>query len=132
MTPSNERKTMAQPYSFMPVVGAVVLAALAVYFVFMAVDGMGLSDQSGTAVVVGKQYRKSHETYTTERFGDTNVTRPSTVPEMYILELTIDGKPAAAAVEKSLFDAATTDDRMTVTYQRRRLTGTLQVTGVSR
>jgi hypothetical protein len=116
----------------MPAVCAVVLAALALYGTFMAIDGLGLSDRPGTAIVRGKQHRQAHATYANQRVGNTTISRSQTVPAMDLLDLEIEGQPATAAVEKSIFDAVRTNDRVEVTYQQRRLTGALQVTSVRR
>jgi hypothetical protein len=132
MTTRDETKTMPQPYSFMPMVCAIVLAALALYFGFMAIDGFGLPEQSSLSAVLGKHFREAHQNYASQPVGNTHLVRSSTVPEMYILELDIAGTPAMAAVEKGVYDAVRNGDKLQVTYQRRRLTGTLQVTSVRR
>ena len=115
---------MPQPYSFMPLVGAVVLVRVALYFAFMITDGMWLPDRMGTATVTGKEYREAHQTYATQPVGKTNLVRSQTVPEMYILKLEIHGKPTIAArSKKSIYNAVRAGDAVEVTYQRRRCHG---------
>ena len=132
MSGSTERRGLPRPKSFMPAVGAVALVGVALYFGFMAVDGLGLRDQRGTARVAAKEYREAGRSYATQPVGGHNLTRVQTTPEMYILELEIDGRPSACPVAKETYDAVAVGDQLQVTYQQRRVLGRLQVTEVRR
>src|ERR1700733_11871365 len=121
---------MTGPAQWMPVFGGVILVAIAGYFGFQALDGIGLSMQPGIAVVIGKEYRPAKKTYRTDVIGNQTRVVPQVNPEMYILKLRIGEKETVGLVERDLFNTLSNGDRLSVTYQRRRVTGGLQVVGV--
>jgi hypothetical protein len=114
----------------MPAVGAVVLIAVAGYFLFLAVNTMGLPTQTAPATVVSKEYREPGRTYATQPVGKQNLTRVQSTPETYLLTLDIDGRMAVSAVDRRTYEALKPGDRVQATYQRRRISGALQVVGV--
>lgn len=132
MTHIKATGTVPQPSSFMHKVGGVALVLIAFYVGFSIAYNVWLSARPRTAAVVGKEPRKARQAASSRPDGKTNVIRWRTVPETYLLAVEIDGDRASAAVEKSLYDASRPGDRVEVTYQRRRLTGTLQVSNVKR
>jgi hypothetical protein len=118
--------------SFMPVLGGIILAVVAIYFLFTAVDGMALSTQSGRAAVVDKQYRPAGKTYTRQVVGNQTLNVPQTTPEMFVLDLDLEGERAQGTTSRALYETLAAGDQVQVTYQRRRITGGLQVLTVSR
>jgi hypothetical protein len=62
--------------------------------------------------------------------GKQNLTRVQSTPEMYLLTLDIDGRMAVSAVDRRTYEALKPGDRVQATYQRRRISGALQVVGV--
>ncbi len=116
----------------MYVVGIVILIGVGLYYLFMAVDGMGLQERTGSAVVVGKAHREPGRTYTTQVINNRTYAVPHDTPEMFVLTLDLLGRPTEYASHRSLYDALSAGDTIRVTYQRRRLTGALQVVDVSR
>lgn len=113
-------------------VGAVVLACVAIYFLFTAVNTLGLAEESGTGVVVGKAYREAGTTYHTQVIDGRSYVRPQATPDMYLLDLTIDEKSVQAEVERALFDDVEQGEQVEVVYRQHRLTGGTQVVRVSR
>lgn len=130
---NNQSLNTQQPQSsrFMVKFGIVIVIGVAIYFLFMAIDGIGLKHQTGTAMVIGKTYRESGKTYRTQKIGNRTLTIPQHTPEMYILQLTIGGKQTECAVDKSLYDAVQREDEVNVIYQKRRIMGHLQVIDVT-
>ena len=116
---------------FMTVLGAVILVAVAAYYAFASVDAMGLASQTATARVMGKDHRPMSQTYTREIIGGQMRTVPHVNPEMYILQLDLNGERASGVTDQLLFDRVNVGDTVKVTYQRRRLTRALQVVSVS-
>lgn len=118
-----------QPRSaqIMMVVGAVIIAGVLFYYGFWAIDGLGLEDRQGTATVTGKEYVEPGMTYSRQYIGGQIRTLPQTTSEMYILELDIGGEQTSVAVDRGRHDAVEPGDEVRVVYQRRRLTGGLQV-----
>lgn len=114
------------------IVGLVIMVCVAVYFLFLAADGLALPSQTSTAKVVGKGYREAGQSYYTEIINGRPVAAPRTTPEAYVLKLTFDGHEAECPVSLVLYDATNDGDEVQVTYQRRRITGALKVMSVSR
>jgi len=121
-----------KPVNFMAVLGGIILAGVAVYAVFMGVNSFGLEDQKGSAVILEKGYREAGKTYTTQKIGNRMMTVPQITPEAYILKMEIDGKKTEFPTTKAVYDATDTDDRISVTYVRKRITGSLQIVDVKR
>lgn len=119
----------AQPINFMPVIGGFVLAAVFCYFAFFAADTYALAPSAATATVLRKEYRPARRGYTTEIIGGQTKAVPRTYPESYVVHFELSGKPAEATLSKDTFDALVAGDSIEVKYQRRRLTGALQVVG---
>ena len=114
------------------VVGAVLLVLVGGYYLFMAVDGMGLASAPGSATVTGKEYREAGTTYTRTVIGarGQSLTLPQAVPEMYILKLVVHGKETECAVTRELYESLEEGTVVDVTYEKRRITGQLQVTRI--
>ncbi len=121
-----------KPNRFIIIFGAVVVVGVALYFAFMLIDGAGLADQEGTAVVRGKEYREAGTTYTTQKIGDRMQTVPQSTAEMYLLSLEVDGAQTEAAVDKKLYEDLQPGDRVKIMYQKRRILGSLQILEVTR
>ena len=128
MTPA----TPAGAPGVMTVLGAVILAAVVLYFLFTAVDGMGLATQIDSAAVAGKQHRPAARTSTPQVINGRTVNVPTTTPELFLLELDLHGRRVRGAADRTLFEDVQTGDPVQVTYQQRRFTGALQVLAVSR
>ena len=128
-TSSLEQATRAN--RFMVIFGALIITGVAVYFGFMALDGFSLESHEGVARVTDKEYREAGTTYTTQVIGGSTRTIPQTTGEMFILGLDIEGHATEAAVTKDMYSTVRTGDAVQVTYQRRRLTGALQVIDIT-
>ena len=99
---------------------------------FVVIDSLSLEQRHGTATVVGKGYQEGGTSYFTEVIGNQRVVRPQATPDYYFLKLNIDGGATVAVVPRDLHDRIQVGDRVEVAYQRRRLTGALEVVSVSR
>lgn len=117
---------------FFVVLGGLVLAGVVLYYAFMAVDGLGLADQQAQGTVLGKEHRPPGRTYSTQIVGNRTLVVPQTTADAYVLRLDIRGREAGALVDKDTYDAVAPNSQVTVTYQRRRLTGAIQVVAVAR
>lgn len=124
--------TVAVPNRFILVFGGIVLAGVLLYYAFMAIDGMGLTDQQASGTVLGKEHRPPGRSYSTQIVGNRTLVVPQTTSDAYVLRLDIRGREAAALVDKDTYDALAPNSQVTVTYQRRRLTGAIQVVAVTR
>lgn len=121
-----------QSANFMYIFGAIILVCVAIYFLFLAIDSLGLQEQKGTAKVTGKGYRQAGKTYITQIVANRPVVLPQVKPEMYILQLDIGGSKTECAVDKSLYEVINPEDQVQVIYQKRRILGKIQVLKVTR
>lgn len=116
----------------MYVVGIVAMVGIALYVGFRAVDGWGLEERTGRALVVDKERVEPGSTYATQIIGGQRVVRRQATAELYVLRLELDGREAPAAVTADLFEAVEPGDEVSVTYEQRRITGTPRVLDVQR
>lgn len=128
-----KRKIQTEKHlNFMVILGGIVLCCVAIYFLFMAINDIALEKKEGYATVAGKGYREAGRTYTTQVIGGRAHTIPQSTPEMYILMLDIAGRQIECAVSRDLYGMINAGEKVTVVYQRRRITGGLQVLDVIR
>ena len=123
---------MMQPANWWPLLGGFILIVVLLYFGFQAVDAAGLQPQTGTAIVLGKEHKPPGKSYRTDIVGGQTRVIPQYTPDLYILKLRIGSQETSAPVDRDLFDSVGNGDRVSVTYQRRRLTSGLQVISVRR
>jgi hypothetical protein len=116
----------------MSIAGIVILIGSGLYFLFIAVDGLGLEVRRATATVVGQEYPEAGKTYRMQIINNCPRVLPQARPERCLLKLDINGRQTAGAVSKRLFEATQAGDRVQATCQRRRITGLLQVLEVTR
>jgi hypothetical protein len=121
-----------QSANFMYIFGAIILVCVAIYFLFMAIDSLGLKEEKATAKVISKGYKQAGKTYITQIVANRPVVLPQVKPEMYILQVEIEGKKTECAVDKSLYEAINPEDQVQVVYQKRRILGKSQVLKVTR
>jgi hypothetical protein len=119
-----------QQYRLWLGIGGAIIALFLAYYVFMALDRVGLDDQHATAIVLGKEHHGPGRTYVTQIINNRPLEIPQETPETFVLSLDLSGTRAEGVVARDLFDALKVGDRVQVTYQRRRLTGGLQVVSV--
>jgi hypothetical protein len=124
--------TAAKRTKTMAMLGAFILVAVALYYAFMAYDGMGLETRSASAQVVGKDHRPAARTYSRQIINGQSLNVPMMTPEMFVLELDLAGRRVSGTTDRGLFEGIATGETVHVTYQQRRLTGALQVVSVSR
>ena len=129
---SDQYATVPKPksYRIMAVFGGIVLVGVGIYFAYMAANNLGLEDQEGTAIIIDKDYREAGRTYRRQIIGGRTHAVPHTTPEMYILKLDVGGREAECAVTKDLYDNLNIQDQIRVIYQRRRMSGTLQIVNI--
>jgi hypothetical protein len=124
--------TPVQQYRLWVGIGGVIVALCVVYWLFAVVDRVGLADERATGVVLAKEHRGPGRTYLTQIVNNRPVVLPQQTGEVFALALDVDGTRAEGSVNKSLFDAVEVNQKVDVTYQRRRLTGGLQIVSVRR
>lgn len=116
----------------MYLVGVLTMVGVALYLGFTAVNGWGLSEKGGRASVVAKERVDPGSTYATRIIGGQRVVTRQETPELYVLELEMNGRRTPAAVAPGLFESVEVGDEVAVTYEERRITGALRVLSVER
>jgi hypothetical protein len=118
--------------SVMYTAGLIILIIVGLYFLFLAVDGLDLETRNDAGTVIGREHREAARGHRMEIINNRPLVVPHTTGPKYVLILDIGGQPAEATVFGSLFDAVQPGDRLQVTFQKRRLTGRVQILDVTR
>jgi hypothetical protein len=124
--------TPVQQYRLWVGIGGVIVALCVAYWLFAIVDRVGLANERAAAVVLSKEHRGPGRTYLTQIVNNRPVVLPQETGELFALVLDVDGTTAEGSVDKSLFEAVEVNQKVDVVYQRRRLTGGLQIVSVRR
>lgn len=111
---------------------AVAFAAVLLYYLYGAVDRLGLETRQADTRVTGKQVAHGSTTYNTRIAGGRAWTQSTENPDAYIVEFTIDGEATGGAVDPQLYESFHEGDSVRVAFQRTRLTRRLVVTDVRR
>lgn len=117
---------------FMYAFGMILLVAAAGWFAFSALDRMGLRYQESRAMVTAKERRAPGTTYTRTMINNRMVTLPQSMEETFVLVMSMDGGDAYGFADRELYDAIDVGDSVSVSYQRRRITGGVQVSSITR
>ena len=107
-----------------------VVVGVACYGAFFAANQLGLSDHSAQAMVLDKKHNESGKSYVTQVINGKSVVQAHETPETFVLVVEIDGEKALAFVDSDRFSEIEISQRLTVRYQRTRITGTIRVVAV--
>jgi hypothetical protein len=124
--------TRKAPANIVAGLGGVILMVVLAYYVFTGIDSFGLADQNTRATVLGKRYQEAGTTYVTQTINNRPQVIPRTTPGVHLLQLQIEEKRVEAPVSKELFEMVSKSDAVQATYQRTRLTQSVQVINVKR
>ncbi len=119
-----------QRNSFMYIFGAVVIAVVALYYGFLAIDTFGLAEHEGIGRVVDKEFHEAGRTYSRQVVGGRAQTLVQARGAMYVLKLRIGDKEGKCGVTEDVYKRVKKGSRLRVTYEEKRITGSLRITGV--
>jgi hypothetical protein len=111
---------------------AVAFTAALLYYLYGAVDRLGLETHQAEARVTAKQVVPGTTTYNTRIAGGRAWTQATENPELRVIVLEVAGEPTGGAVDLATYDALKEGDLVRVSYQRTRLSNQLVVTDVRR
>ena len=114
------------------VIPALMLGAVVVYYLYGAVDHVGLDVRSADAVVIEKQHSAGSTTYTTNVVGGRTSTQSHENPDMFAISLQIGEEQTVGLVSEEMFEALGAGDQVRVKVRRTRIGGQLEVVEVSR
>ena len=128
---NNNQAVNAAPYMW--VFGAIIFVGFFLYLLFMAVDTLGLATEQGVAEVTDKYYQEPHKTYIVQNVGGRNLTLPQSVDGAYIIHLILKNESITTytTVSKSNYESAYMGQQLDISYQKSRLTDTIQVTHIA-
>lgn len=120
----------ASPIAY--IIPALLLATVGLYYLYGALDQLGLDVQTVDAVVTGKQASPGGTTRWTDIAGGRAWAQSMPNPEVFALTLMVGGEPSVGLVSQTLFDAISPGERVRVRIKRTRLSGRLEVIEVLR
>ncbi len=118
----------SNPAYIMP---AVILGAVLVYYLYGAIDKVGLETHTADAIVTSKTHTQGSTNFVTRIAGDRAWTQAQQQPDFYVISLTVEGEPTVALVLKDKFDRLNEGDQVRVTIRHTRISGKLQVVDVN-
>lgn len=111
---------------------AVALAAVLLYYLYGAVDRLGLESRRAEALVTGKRFAPGSTTYNTKIAGGRAWTQATENPDLRVVVLEVDGESTGGTVDPQTYEALKEGDRVHATYQRTRISKRILVTDVQR
>jgi hypothetical protein len=115
----------ANPVAY--IIPAVLVVGFGLYYLYGAIDRLGLPLQQADAVVTGKTFTPGGTTYNTNVVAGRAWTQANELPDNYAVSLLVDKEPTVALVTKQKYDALSANDRVRVKLRRTRLSGRLEV-----
>ena len=111
---------------------AVAFAAVGLYYLYGAVDRLGLETYQAEARVTGKQVAPGSTTYNTVIAAGRSWTQATTNPDARIVALELEGHATGGAVDPQTYDSLKEGDQVHVQFQRTRFSKQILVTDVRR
>jgi hypothetical protein len=112
---------------------ALAFAAVCVYFLYGALDRIGLETHETDGRITTKQFAQGSTTYNTNIVAGRAWTQSSQNPDQYMVSLELDGDVTTGGfVDKQMYESLQPGERVRVKYQRTRFSNKLMVTEVSR
>jgi hypothetical protein len=115
---------LTNPAYIMP---ALILAGVLIYYLYGAIDKVGLETQTVDAIVTSKTYTPGSTNYVNRIAGGRSWVQSQQQPDYYAISLSIDGKPTVALVSKEKYERLKENDHVRATISHTRITGNLQV-----
>ncbi len=120
------------PNPFVYAFPAILLVCVMLYFLYGAVDRMGLETYETQARIMDKQFTPGSTTYHTNVVNDRNFTQAHRNPDAYMVTFDLNGVPSGGLVDPQLYETLQPGEQVRVQFRRTRLTGRVLVTHVDR
>src|ERR1017187_5091490 len=98
----------ANPFAYL--FSVVAIGAVLLYFVYGAVDRLGLEVHSTTATVTAKQFTPSGKSYYTTMAGGREWVQSQQTPETYAVVVAVGDEVTAGAVSRQVYDTLQPND----------------------
>lgn len=110
---------------------ALLLVGFGLYYLYGAIDRLGLSTRQVDAVVTAKQFTPGGTTYNSSIVAGRNWTQASELPDNYVISLLVNDEPTVALVTQRQFEELNAGDRVRAKIRRTRLSGRLEAIELS-
>ncbi len=117
---------------FMFYFSVIAIAAMILYFGYMAIDRLGLQTVSETAIVIAKHYYRGGEAPVVNIVANRPWVQNQLQPDIYLLVLKSNNEEMNATVSQTTFDAVNQGDTVKILKQYRRLSGMSVIIDVTR
>jgi hypothetical protein len=115
------------------IVPALAFAAVCVYYLYGALDRIGLETYEIDGRITTKQFAQGSTTYHTNTVAGRTWSQASQNPDAYMVGLELaDGALTGGLVSEQIYESLQPGERVRVKYQRTRFSNKLMVTEVSR
>jgi hypothetical protein len=118
----------ANPFAY--IFPLVLLVGFGGYYLYGAVDRIGVPIESVDALVTGKQFTPGGTTYNTNIAAGRAWTQSNKTNDMYAIELLVGKEATVGLVDKRAFERLNKDDHVQVKIRRTRISGRLEVVEV--
>lgn len=106
---------------------AVILCGALVYFLYYAIDKVGLETRTAEAFVTAKDHTSGTTNYVNRIAGGRSWTQAQQQPDFFAISVTVGNEPTVGLVTEEKFNQLNVNDRVRVTYRRTRVTGKIRV-----
>ncbi len=111
---------------------AIAFTAVLLYYLYGAVDRLGLETRQAEARVTGRQFAHGSTTYNTTIAAGRAWTQAHENSDAYIVMFEVDGEATGGVVDSGLYESLKEGDEVHVRFQRTRFSKQLLVTDVRR
>jgi hypothetical protein len=120
----------ANPFAY--IFSAVILTLVVGYYLYGALNRMGLTTQQSEGRVTGKNFAPGSTTYNTNIAGGRTWVQSYQQPDAYVIQLEVNGESTAGLVDEKTYGLLNPGDRVQVRFQRTRFSKQLLVIEVNR
>lgn len=115
----------SNPYVY--IFPAIIFGVVALYYLYGAIDRLGLETRTVEATVTGKKFTEGSTTYVNRIAGGRTWVQPQNQAGFYVISVIVEKEPTVALVSKEKFDIIKKNDLVKVRIQRTRISGRLEV-----
>jgi hypothetical protein len=120
----------ANPFAY--IFPAILIFAVVIYFIYGALNRLGLPTQTVAATVTNKTYTPGTTTYNNNVVAGRTYVQSYQQPDTYALSLEINGQNTVGLVTKDQYDAINIGDQVTATIAYTRFSKQMMVEGVNK
>lgn len=128
----NKAMSLYNQNPFMFYFSVITVAAMVIYFGYLALDRLGLPTKSEIAVVIAKRHYRGGEAPIVNIAAGRPWVQSQLQPDMFLLSFRSNNEQLNAAVSQETFEAVKPGDAVNIVTERRRLSGLSVVIDITR